>query len=459
MIFIYYLAIDIGASSGRHILGSLDEGRLVLEEIHRFENGVKDCNGTLVWDIDRLVEEVKKGISKCKDMGKIPESIAIDTWGVDYVLLDENKKEILPAVSYRDSRTEKAANEVGKILPQKFLYNKTGIQKQSFNTIYQLYCDKQSGKLDRARHFLMIPEYLSFKLTGIIKNEYTNATTTNLVNAESKTWDKEIFELLGIDSSIFGELCTPCTEIGEFSDEIKEEIGFSSKVVFCPSHDTASAVLACPTDEESVFISSGTWSLIGTENLHPVLSEQALEANLSNEGGIDYRFRFLKNIMGMWLFQSIRKNLDKKYTYDEMMYMAMESNFSETIDPTSETFLAPDNMIEAVRNYLGRPDLSISDVLSSVYHSLARSYDTTIKEIESISNKKIKAIHIVGGGSKDTYLNSLTSKYTGKKVYVGLTEATASGNILSQIMLSEGMTVKEARDIIIKTFNITEVKM
>ena len=451
------MAIDIGASSGRHILGHLENGKLVLEEIHRFENGVKNQDGTLVWDIDHLMIEVKKGIAKCKDIRKIPASVAIDTWGVDYVLLDENKKEIMPAVSYRDSRTEQAANEVSKILPQEYLYKKTGIQKQVFNTVYQLYCDKKSGKLDAARYFLMMPAYLSFKLTGVIKNEYTNATTTNLINAESKTWDKDILKTLNIDPKIFGELCTPCSEIGEFTDDIKNEVGFSSKVVFCPSHDTASAVLACPVDEESVYISSGTWSLIGTENFSPMLGEDALDANFANEGGIDYRFRFLKNIMGMWLFQCIRRDLDKKFTYDEMMQMAMESDFTETIDPTSEAFLAPDNMIEAIRKYIGHK-IPIPAVLSSVYHSLALSYDKTVKEIEKISNKTIKAIHIVGGGSKDTYLNRLTAKYTGKKVYVGLTEATASGNILSQIMLSEGKTVSEVRKIIEKTFDITEVK-
>lgn len=295
----YYLAIDIGASSGRHILGYVEDGKLHLEEIYRFENNIKNENGTLVWDVDSLFREVKAGIAQCKKTGKLPKTIAIDTWGVDYVLLDENKMEILPAVSYRDSRTAEAVKEVNETISQAELYSRTGIQKQSFNTIYQLYCDKKSGKLNNAKHFLMMPEYLSFRLTGEIRNEYTEATTSNLVNAESKQWDKYILDALGIPYEIFCPLSLPGTVVGGFTKQVKDEVGFDSKVILCPSHDTASAVAACPIDDESVYISSGTWSLIGTENTYPVLSEKAQRANFANEGGIEYRFRFLKNIMGM----------------------------------------------------------------------------------------------------------------------------------------------------------------
>lgn len=455
----YYLAVDIGASSGRHILGHVENGKLVLEEVYRFENGIHNENGTLVWDAENLVREVKAGIKKCKETGKIPETVAIDTWGVDYMLLDENKKELLPAVSYRDSRTEKAAEEVGEILPQSVLYYSTGIQKQNYNTIYQLYAETFSEKFDRAKYFLMMPDYLGFKLTGVIHNEYTIASTTNMLNAETKTWDEDILSTLGFPKELFTELSKPCTLLGEFSPEIAEELGFTAKVVHAPSHDTASAVASCPVDDECVYISSGTWSLIGTENTYPILSDEALNANFTNEGGINYRYRFLKNIMGMWLFQSIRKNLDKKYTYDEMMNMAMESSFCELIDPTDNIFLAPDNMIEAVRSYLKKPDLPIADVLSSVYHSLAFSYDKAVKEIEKICQKEIKSIHIVGGGSKDKYLNSLTAKYTGKKVYIGLGEATATGNLLSQIMYDKKIGLDEARQIVKYTFNIKEVTL
>lgn len=451
-----YLAIDIGASSGRHILGHIENGKLCLEEIYRFDNNIKSENGTLVWDIVSLFKEVKAGIGKCKEIGKLPKTIAIDTWGVDYVLLDEYNKELLPAVSYRDSRTEESSKAVNNIISQDELYKRTGIQKQNFNTIYQLYADKQSGKLSKAKQFLMMPEYLSFKLTGQIINEYTNATTTNLINAESKTWDKEILNTLGLPEDIFYDLSLPGTVVGNFTDDVKAEIGFDSTVILCPSHDTASAVAACPVDGESVYISSGTWSLIGTENTYPVLSEKALEANFTNEGGIEYRFRFLKNIMGMWLFQNIRRNINKELTYDEMMYSAISSKFTEKINPNAPEFLAPENMIEAVRNYLGKPDLPLADVLSSVYHSLANSYRKAVEEIESISGKEIKSIHIVGGGSKDKYLNKLTAEYTGKKVYTGLMEATATGNIISQIMYDKKISLAEAREIIKATFDIKE---
>ena len=456
---IYHLAIDIGASSGRHILGYIENGRLALEEIHRFENYITDENGTLVWDIKHLVNEVKAGIAKCKTARKIPSTIAIDTWGVDYVLLDENEREILPAVSYRDSRTFAAMDEVSKLISQEELYARTGIQKQNYNTIYQLYCDKKSGKLDKAKHLLMMPSYLSFKLTGVIKNEYTDASTTNLVNAETKTWDREILDKLGIKRDIFSELSLPCTEVGSFTDEVKQEIGFDSKVVFCPSHDTASAVAACNTGDNGMYVSSGTWSLIGTENPEAVLTEEAFAANFANEGGINYRFRFLKNIMGMWLFQNVRKNLNRQFSYDDMMNMAMQSGEFEEIDTNAPDFLAPDNMIEAIRNYLKKENLPIEVVINTIYHSLAKSYAHAVKEIEHISGKTIDTINIVGGGSKDVYLNQLTKQYTGKKVLAGPVEATATGNIISQMMFSnKELTLEKARELVKNSFDITEVE-
>ena len=398
----YYLAIDIGASSGRHILGYIDNGRLKLEEIHRFENYITNQNGTLVWDIEHLVSEVKKGIAKCKEIGKIPCTVAIDTWGVDYVLLDESKQEILPAVSYRDSRTNRVINKVESIISAEELYLKTGIQKQNFNTIYQLYADKLSGRLEDAKHFLMIPAYLSYKLTGIIKNEYTNATTTGMVNAESKTWDNDIIEELGLPKHLFGTLDAPCTVIGNFTKEMQDYAGFDSTVIFAPSHDTASAVCACPIDDNSVYISSGTWSLIGVESLNPIVNEKSMAANFANEGGIDYRFRFLKNYMGMWLFQNVKKNLNNEFSYDDMMRLAMQSKRFEMIDTNAPDFLAPENMINAIRSYLKNESIPIEVVINSVYHSLAQSYKNAIDEIEKLAGKTIDNIFIVGGESKDT---------------------------------------------------------
>ncbi|MBQ6826342.1 MAG: rhamnulokinase [Clostridia bacterium] len=454
----YCLAIDIGASSGRHILGWLENGILKQQEVYRFENNIMNKDGSIVWDIEHLVSEVKAGLKECKNIGKLPVTVAIDTWGVDYVLLDENYQEIMPVIAYRDGRTNGIIEEIDKIIPREELYKRTGIQPINFNTIYQLYCDKKSGKLDNAQHFLMIPEYLSYKLTGVVKNEYTNATTGAIVNAETKTRDDELLNLLGIKTDIFKELSLPSDVIGNLSEEVKQEIGFDTTVVFCPSHDTASAVAACPVGDNGVYISSGTWSLIGTENKEPVLCPEALNGGFTNEGGINYRYRFLKNIMGMWLFQNIRRNLNKKYTYDEMMNMAKESDFKELINPNAKEFVAPDNMIEAIRNHLGKPELPIGDVLSSVYHSLANSYKEAVETIETVSGKSIDLINIIGGGSKDSYLNELTKEYTGKRLLAGPTEATAIGNLIAQLMyLDKDFTLETARETVKKSFSITEV--
>ena len=454
----YFLAIDIGASSGRHILGWIKDGILKQQEIYRFENNIISKNGSLIWDIEHLVSEVKSGLKACNAVGKIPTTVAIDTWGVDYVLLDKNKKEIIPAVSYRDSRTNGIPEEIDKIIPREELYKRTGIQPINFNTLYQLYYDKKSGKLDNAAHFLMMPEYLSYKLTGVIKNEYTNATTGAIVNAQTKKLDKDLLELLGIKTDIFKELSLPTDTIGNLSDDVKDEVGFDTTIIFCPSHDTASAVAACPVGDNGVYISSGTWSLIGTENTEPILTKESMNGGFTNEGGINYRYRFLENIMGMWLFQNIRNNLDKKYTYDQMMNMAKESKYKELINPNYKEFLAPENMIKAIRTRLGKPELPIGDVLNAVYHSLANSYKEAVNAIESISGKQIDLINIIGGGSKDKYLNQLTKEYTGKKVLAGPTEATAIGNLISQLMYADNtLTLEKARDIVKKSFSIVEV--
>ena len=450
----YCLAIDMGASSGRHILGYVEEGRLKLREIYRFDNSIIDIDGTLCWDIERLFAEIKNGLKECKRLGICPETVAIDTWGVDYVLLDKNKKEIMPAVSYRDPRTLGVPEEIDGIIPRKELYERTGIQPTSYNSIYQLYCDKKSGKLKDAVYFLMMPEYFSFRLTGEIKNEYTLATTGGLVNTETFERDEKILEKLGIPKEIFSPLSMPGTLVGNLSEEVKKEVGFDTKIILCASHDTASAVAACSVGDNGVYISSGTWSLIGTENTEPVTCTEAMEEGFTNEGGIFHRYRFLENIMGMWLLQSIRKNLDKKFTYDEMMKMAMESTFTEYINPNSDDFLAPENMIDSIRSYLGMPDLPVGDVLSSVYHSLAKTYKEAVEGIERICNKRIDVINIVGGGCKDTYLNALTEKYTGKKVVAGPVEATAAGNIMVQLMyLDDDLDLTKARELIKNSFS------
>lgn len=455
----YHLAIDIGASSGRHILGWLENGKICTREVYRFENGVRENGPYLTWDAESLVKDVIAGIAECKKIGMIPSTVAIDTWGVDYVLLDENEKEILPVIAYRDRRVEGVPEEVDGILPREELFARCGIQPLDFNTVYQLMCDKKSGRLDRARDFLMIPAYLSWRLTGVKKNEYTNATTTSLVHSEKKTWDTELLEKLGIKSDLFCPLSLPGEKVGDLKKEIAEQVGFSAEVIFCPSHDTASAVAACPMEEGSIFVSSGTWSLIGTELTEPILKKEAMEGGFTNEGGIHYRYRFLENIMGMWLFQNIRKNLNKKYTYDEMMQMAMESGYTKTFDPNAPSLVAPENMIEAIRTLLGEKELPVGDLLSSVYHSLTASYDKAVKTVEFLTGETIRSIHIMGGGSKDAYLNELTAKTTGKPVLAGPVEATALGNLLSQMMYADGeKSLLDMRKTVKDSFDITEVK-
>ena len=451
----YYLAIDIGASSGRHILSHIESERLVLEEIYRFDNNLTQSKDGLVWDIDSLFAEVLCGIKKCKEIGKIPKSIAIDTWGVDYVLLDENKKEIKPCYCYRDSRTTAVVDEVESLVSSTELYAKTGIQKQNFNTIYQLYADKKNGRLQNAKYFLMMSEYLSFKLTGVCKNEYTNATTTGLVNAKGKAWDSQIINALDLTEDLFKPLFLPSSLVGDLSADIQKAVGFNSTVLFAPSHDTASAVCACPMQDDDLYISSGTWSLIGTEITEPILSDNARQLNFTNEGGIDYRFRFLKNYMGMWLFQNIRRNLNKSMTYDEMMSLAMNCGEYKYFDVNDSTLVAPKNMIDAIGTLVGSDDLGL--ILNSAYHSLAKSYNEAVTEIEAVTGKRFNAIHIVGGGCQDKYLNALTRDYTGKSVTAGPIEATATGNIVSQIMRDKKIPLATARDLIKNSFDIKEI--
>lgn len=453
----YYLAVDIGASSGRHILGWMEDGALHLEEIYRFPNGVKRTASGLVWDMEALIREVKSGIRKCAEIGRIPVSIAIDTWGVDYVLLDRAGRQIEPVFAYRDSRTKNIPEQTEKVLPFTELYARTGIQKQDFNTLYQLCCDRASGRLERAAHFLMIPDYLAYCLTGQRVNEYTNATTTAMVDARTGQWDAGILERLGIPSKLFSPPCEPGTPVGEFSKAFQEEAGFNALVRACPSHDTASAVAACPLDESGVFISSGTWSLVGTESKVSVISPESRKWNFTNEGGIEHRYRVLKNIMGTWLFQNIRRDLCGKRTYDEMMHLAMKSKCVSLFDVNHPSLTAPDSMIQTIEALIDLPQSGLGDILNCTYHSLASAYAETVRELESLTGKQISRIVIVGGGSKDTYLNRLTAQYTGKPVFTGLKEATAAGNIISQLMADQGVSLSEARFLIQSSFHMKEV--
>ena len=458
----YYLAVDIGASSGRHMLASMKDGKMQLEEVYRFPNGMDNKNGTLCWDVDRLITEIKNGLKKCKEIGKIPVSMGIDTWGVDYVLLDKDDKILGDTVGYRDSRTEGMDEKVYEVIPQDDLYARTGIQKQIFNTIYQLMAVKQSHPeyLEQAETILMIPDYFNFLLTGVKMNEYTEATTGQLISPKTNDWDYELIDMLGYNSKMFRPVSMPGTVVGDFTEEVQKEVGFNCTVVLPATHDTGSAVLAVPTnDDDAVYISSGTWSLMGIERKEADCSMESMKANFTNEGGYDHRFRYLKNIMGLWMIQSVKKEFTEDLSFAEICEMASKETIPSIVDCNDDCFLAPESMIEAVQKFCRDTDQpvpeTVGEISSVIYNSLAKCYGDTVEEIEAITGKKYSTIYVVGGGSNAGYLNELTAKYTGRKVSAGPSEATAIGNIIVQ-MLHDGVfaSLPEARTCVKESFDV-----
>lgn len=459
----YYLAIDIGASSGRHILGSYQDGKIVLEEIYRFENNVKMINDQLCWDVDYLFNEIIMGMKKCKTLDKVPVSMAIDTWAVDYVLIDKQGKRIGNAISYRDHRTDTIDKEVYKIISLDELYQRTGIQKQLFNTIYQLMAVKKDTPeiLEKADSMLMIPDYFNYLLTGKKACEYTNATTSQLVSPKTKDWDYELIEQLGYPRSIFNKIIEPGTTLGNLSESIKTKVGFDTKVIATASHDTASAVVSVPaTNQDFIYISSGTWSLMGMEKEVADCSIESMRANFTNEGGYNYRFRYLKNIMGLWMIQSLRRELNQEVSFSELCDLARENqDFPSRVNVNDHSFLSPDSMIKAIQEYCQKTNQiipkTVGELANVVYQSLAISYASTIEEIELLTRKKYDAIHVVGGGGNADYLNELTAKATGKVIYTGPTEATATGNMAVQMISNKVFaSLTEARKCIKDSFEI-----
>lgn len=458
----YYLAVDIGASSGRHMLASVADGKIQLEEVYRFPNGMKDKNGTLCWDVEELFTEIKNGLKKCKELGKIPATMGIDTWAVDYVLLDGEDKILGDTVGYRDSRTNGMDNLVYEKIPLDRLYARTGIQKLMINTIYQLMAvkEKHPGQLEKAESLLMIPDYFHYLLTGVKKMEYTNATTTQLVSPETNDWDYELIDLLGYHKELFLPVSMPGTVVGNFTKEIQEEVGFDCTVVLPATHDTGSAVLAVPTnDENAIYISSGTWSLMGIERKEADCSMESMKANFTNEGGYDHRFRFLKNIMGLWMIQSVKKEFTEDLSFAEICARASHEAIPSIVDCNDDCFLAPKSMVKAVQDFCRDTNQqvpeTVGEIAAVIYNSLAKCYGDTVQEIEEITGDTYDTIYVVGGGSNAGYLNELTAKYTGKKVSAGPDEATAIGNIAVQ-MLYGGVfkNLSEARTCIGKSFDV-----
>ena len=463
-----HLAVDIGASSGRHIVGWTENGTIRLKEIYRFENGVRRVNGHLCWDLAGLAESVIEGIAECKRQGFEPETMGIDTWAVDFVLLDKDGQILGDTVAYRDERTDGIREELEQsgLLSFDEHYARTGIQFQKFNTIYQLMALKKEHPeyLEEAVDFLMVPDYLHYLLTGKKANEYTNASTTALVNAESKEWDEALIRRLGLPEYIFREIALPGTALGHFTPAIKERTGLDPMVVLPATHDTGSAYLAVPAkDDNAVFLSSGTWSLVGVENKAPITTPESCAANFTNEGGYDYRFRYLKNIMGLWIIQNVRRNIEPKPSFPELIEAARGAEgFKAILDVDENRFLAPDNMMQEIKdacrdNGLPVPQ-TVGEVMQVISQSLSDDYHRTVETLSGLTGKTYTSLNIVGGGCQDMMLNQMTANATGLPVYAGPVEGTALGNLIVQFLYSgEFADLQAARDAIRVSFEIKEI--
>ena len=423
-----YLAIDIGASSGRHIVGWREGGELKTAELHRFPNGVTERDGHLTWDIEALLGHVREGIEKARAAypGEIV-SLSVDTWGVDYVLMRGNEA-VMPCYAYRDGRTEAVIPRVHEKLPFSELYRHTGIQFQPFNTIYQLCADLEAGRLEGVTDFLFVPEYLMYRLCGSKSHEYTNATTGGMVSAETGEYDSAVIEALGLPGQLFRPLQQPGTEIGEYE---------GIKVVLCATHDTGSAVEGIPMEGNEPYISSGTWSLLGVKTPKPVTSEASELANWSNEGGVGYN-RYQKNIMGMWIVNRLRSELCPDTDFGEIVAAAETSCFEETVDANANVFLAPESMKEAFDGALQTRPQSVGDYFRCAYRSLALSYMNAVQELQHNTGEHYDKLYIVGGGAKNAFLNRLTEQATGKSVVALPIEATALGNLKIQMNADKG---------------------
>ena len=418
----YCLAIDIGASSGRHIVGWNEGNGLQTKEVYRFPNGVQEKDGHLVWDVDALVEYVKEGIRIAKTEFPDIRTLSIDTWGVDYVLL-RGEEELQPVYAYRDSRTEAVIPQVHEKMPFSELYRRTGCQFQPFNTVYQLYDEKLRGRLEGVTDMLMMPEYLLYKLCGVKVREYTNATTMGMVGAQTGEFDLEIADALGYPRQLFPKLSQPGTVLGEYE-------GISC--VLCATHDTGSAVEGIPMEGNHPYISSGTWSLLGVKTPKPITDSGSEQANYSNEGGVGYN-RYQKNIMGMWLVNELQRELCPDTPFPEIVKMAEASTFDGLVDANAPAFLSPRSMKAAFDEALGTAPETLGDYFRCAYRSLALSYKQAIDELEANTGTHYEKLYIVGGGAKNQFLNRLTEEATGKQVIALPIEATALGNLKIQL--------------------------
>ena len=418
----YALAVDIGASSGRHIVGWLEDGKIQAKEVYRFPNGVTEKDGHLTWDMEALLRHVQFGIAEAQKHFPAIDTLSIDTWGVDYVLLRGNE-EVLPVYAYRDSRTTAVIPKVHETIPFSELYRRTGCQFQPFNSIYQLCADKEAGRLEGVTDLLMIPEYLLYKLCGVKAREFTNATTMGMVSAQTGEFDREIIDTLGYPQYLFPKLSQPGTVIGAYE---------GIKCILCATHDTGSAVEGIHMEDNAPYISSGTWSLLGVKTPNPITDRASEKANYSNEGGVGYN-RYQKNIMGMWLVNELRRDLCPEMAFPEIVKAAQESGCDLLVDANAPEFLAPRSMKAAFDTAADGKLHTVGDYFRCAYRSLAVSYRDALDELEANTGCTYEKLYIVGGGAKNAFLNRLTEEATGKKVIALPIEATALGNLKIQM--------------------------
>lgn len=462
----HHIAVDIGASSGRLVLGTLQDGKIQLKELHRFANGFQERDGSCFWDIDVLFGEILTGLAKVKAQGIERCTLGIDTWAVDYVLLDQAGNRIQEVYAYRDRRTEHAMQRLAELIPPETVYGKTGIQQLNFNTLYQLFVHDRE-ELSRTDSILLVPDYLYYLLTGKKGNESTNASTTQLLNLDTRDFDTELLNLLGLRKEQFPGLIEPGTELGALRPELMEQYDLPEcRVIVAATHDTASAVLGIPAAKgrRAAYLSSGTWSLLGVELAQPLNDAKAMEANYTNEWGAYGTYRFLKNIMGLWLIQEVRRLDGNRFSFAELADLAAEAEpFRSLIPCNHDRFLNPEHMIEEIQQaceQYGEPvPESIGQVARCIFDSLALSYRTYLEELELLTGQSIDMLQIVGGGANNQLLCQLTANMLGRDVSAGPTESTALGNLAVQMIAGNLLpNIAEAREVIARSFDIRYYK-
>ncbi len=463
----HFLAFDLGAESGRGILGRLDGSRLSLEIIHRFPNGAVRTLDALHWDVLRLYSEMLQTLRRCAAQHGALDGIGVDTWGVDFALLGRGGVLLGNPRHYRDPYTEGIMEQAFARVPRAEIFRHTGIQFMRFNTLFQLLALQRdrSPLLDMAETLLFMPDLFHYWFTGIKVNEYTDASTSQMLDANTRSWSHELIRAFALPSQIFGTLIQPGAVLGPLRPSIMQETGINAASVIAPaSHDTASAIVAVPASVPSwAYISSGTWSLMGVEWKQPLVSDAAREANFTNEGGVGGTIRFLKNIMGLWLVQECRRAWERAgtvYSYDELMRQAETAPpFVSLVNPDEPSFLLPANMPAALADFCRKtgqpaPD-SVGATVRCALESLALCYRWVLERLETLTGQRAEVIHIVGGGSQNALLNQFTAEACNRPVLAGPVEATAIGNVLVQA-LGAGVlgSVTDARKVVRRSFEV-----